>query len=268
LVRRQRPRARHRAPTCRTLWKRRTRRLWCASYTPPPSTYQLAPAYTTTRHTAHTYTQTPIPHHAPPARRPPTEPTGTITGLTGAVTRECGPTGTGGTKAPRIARNQHTFTHPHTNPEPQPNTKSFGHHRIKSFGHHRTKSFGHNRTKSLGHNRTKSFGRYRTKSLGHKVLRAPQHKVLRAPHNTGLRAPQNKVLRAPQHKVLRATPNKVLRAPTTKSLGHPYLRHLSGSPCTTNRQSCRPAAAPHTTRQTPYAHHHNNTHLSRCPSLS
>jgi hypothetical protein len=166
LVRRQRPRARHRAPTCRTLWKRRTRRLWCASYTLPPSTYQLAPAYTTTRHTAHTYTQTPIPQHAPPARRPPTEPTGSITGLTGEVTRECGPTGKGGPKHHESPEPAYIHTSPH---KPRTQTQ----HKV-------------------------------LRAPPNKVLRASPIKVLRAQLNKVLRALPHKVLRALPHKVPRA----------------------------------------------------------------
>ena len=92
MVRRQRPRARHRAPACRTPRKRRAKRLGCASYAPLLPQPACTSLHHNSPHCSYLHTTT-HPRHAPPATRPPTKPAGTTKGPASEVTRECGPGG-------------------------------------------------------------------------------------------------------------------------------------------------------------------------------
>ena len=123
-------------------------RILCAPPLPQPACTSL---HHNSPHCSYLHTTT-HPRHAPPATRPPTEPAGTTTGLTGAVTRECGPAGKrrGAKTTPQIARTQNP-AYIHTPPH-----------------------------------------KPRTPTIQHKVLRAPPNKVLRAPPNKVLRAPTTK----------------------------------------------------------------------------
>ena len=92
MVRRQRPRARHRAPACRTPRKRRAKRLGCASYAPLLPQPACTSLHHHSPHCSYMHTTT-HPRHAPPATRPPTKPADTTKGPASEVTRECGPGG-------------------------------------------------------------------------------------------------------------------------------------------------------------------------------